>query len=273
MTMDSWLSAADGDAQWLLVPCRCWRDLAFPTARVWGRSRRAGRTRRAARATTPRASASPTRSSATRARTSSGPEAACCAWPADTGREPVQRVRDVERARRSLIGGELDFATPPQVATQRVASLPAERPPGRAARVRAHDDLLGRPAESGHAADQHLPRQRPRRHVALQAEHVDFTPEVSRRRSARASQARCSSSQSSSCSRCCGCRPRAPARRFGRKSSASCARLSDRARTGRLVPRRAGRHHDDARRRSRRRAARRPLGRRADRSRSSTSPG
>ena len=50
-----------------------------------------------------------------------------------------------------LIGGELDFATPPQDATKDLLPVPAERPPGRAARVRALGERLDAAARSGHA--------------------------------------------------------------------------------------------------------------------------
>ena len=113
-----WLSAADGDAsgfwfQSLLA------DLAFPSRSSGATSRPSARADAgAAQRYFASGGASPTRSSATPAPSSSGPAAR---W--STPGRPTPDDDEYDRVRTSnvetlLIGGELDFATPPQNATK-----------------------------------------------------------------------------------------------------------------------------------------------------------
>jgi pimeloyl-ACP methyl ester carboxylesterase len=118
MTLGSWISAADGDASgfWLQSLLA---DLAFPAAFVWGEY-----------AATARADAQAARDSfspGARKPDSNLGDAATVfgwgggrladAWPATPDEDEYDRVRtsDVETL---LIGGALDFATPPQWATR-----------------------------------------------------------------------------------------------------------------------------------------------------------
>ena len=124
-------------------------------------------------------------------------------WPAAPDDDEYSRVR-TSNVETLLIGGELDFATPPQNATKRAAAVPAERPPGRAARLRPHGRLLDEPARGRHAADQHVLRQRQGRRLAATSRsrstsrptYADGARQGHRRR-------RWSASRCSPCSRCC----------------------------------------------------------------------
>jgi hypothetical protein len=88
------------------------------------------------------------------------------AWPAGPDDNAYSRMR-TSRVPTLLVGGNLDFDTPPQNATREQLAVPPERPPGRAAEPRAHERLLGLRAEGQLAPDQHLPRQREGRRVPL----------------------------------------------------------------------------------------------------------
>ena len=118
MTLDSWLSAAEGDAsgfwfQSLLA------DIAFPTAFVWGEYAAAARADAQA--------ASDYFSSGGQERSSNLGYAATAfgwgggrltdGWPAVPDEGDFSRVRTSE-VETLLIGGALDFATPPQWATR-----------------------------------------------------------------------------------------------------------------------------------------------------------
>ena len=110
-TLDAWLSAADGDAsgfwfQSLLA------DIAFPTAFVWGD---VAAMAQADEGHARRYFASGEHLAATDFTWGGG--SLIDAWPSAPGDGEYDRVRvsDVETL---LIGGELDFATPPQVATK-----------------------------------------------------------------------------------------------------------------------------------------------------------
>ena len=118
MTLDSWLSAAEGDAsgfwfQSLLA------DLAFPEAFVWGEYAAAARLDAQA--------ARDYFSSGGQERDSNLGDAATAfgwgggrladAWPAAPDEGEYSRVR-TSKVETLLIGGALDFATPPQVATK-----------------------------------------------------------------------------------------------------------------------------------------------------------
>ena len=109
------------------------------------------------------------RSSAAPAPTSSGPAAGSLdAWPANPDENKYAQVRD-SNVETLLIGGDARLRDAAAVGDARAAPAPAERPPGRARRHRSHGRLLDLPARGRHAADQHVPRQRPGRHVALHA--------------------------------------------------------------------------------------------------------
>ena len=91
------------------------------------------------------------------------------AWPANPD-ENEYAACGTRTCRRCSIGGDLDLATPPQTRDARAAAAPPERPPGRPARARPHGRLLELPARRRPPPRQHLPRQRPGRHLALHAE-------------------------------------------------------------------------------------------------------
>ena len=104
-----------------------------------------------------------------RHRRSSG---AAAGWP--TPGRPTPDENEYSRVRTSnvetlLIGGELDFATPPQIATKELLPyLPNGHQvvlPGFGHTARFWTRAAGR----RHPADQHLPRQRPGRRLALRA--------------------------------------------------------------------------------------------------------
>ena len=169
MTIDAWLSAAEGDASgfWFQslvaeLASRC-RSSGASTRRPRGPTPGRRRT------TSPPASRRAARASATPATTFAwGGGRLADAWPAAPDENEYSRVR-TSKVETLLIGGALDFATPPQVATQGAPAVPAERPPGRAAGIRALGLVLERPAGGRHAPDQHVPRQRPGRRLALRA--------------------------------------------------------------------------------------------------------
>jgi pimeloyl-ACP methyl ester carboxylesterase len=128
MTLDSWLSAAEGDASGFWLESLL-ADLFFPGSFVWGEY--------AAAATSDAQAASDYFSSGGQRRDSNLGYAATAfgwgggrltdAWPAtpDAGEYSRVRTTNVETL---LIGGTLDFATPPQVATKELLpSLPNGR--------------------------------------------------------------------------------------------------------------------------------------------------
>ena len=118
MTLDSWLSAADGDAsgfwfQSLLA------DIAFPTAFVWGEYAAAARPDAQAASDYFSSGGQKRRSNLGYAATAFGWGGGRLTdgWPAvpDEGDFSSVRTSEVETL---LIGGTLDFATPPQWATR-----------------------------------------------------------------------------------------------------------------------------------------------------------
>ena len=118
MTLDSWLSAADGDAsgfwfQSLLA------DIAFPTAFVWGEYAAAARADAQAASDYFSSGGQKRRSNLGYAATAFGWGGGRLTdgWPAvpDEGDFSSVRTSEVETL---LIGGTLDFATPPQWATR-----------------------------------------------------------------------------------------------------------------------------------------------------------
>jgi RND superfamily putative drug exporter len=116
MTIDAWLSAADGDPSGLWFESLFAR-LAFPTSFVWGEMAAAGRLD---------ARASDRYYSSRRPDSIIGDPGSdflfargglMRAWPANPTENEFARVRD-SSVPTLLVGGELDFATPPQVATR-----------------------------------------------------------------------------------------------------------------------------------------------------------
>ena len=91
------------------------------------------------------------------------------AWPASPDENEYTHVQD-SKVQTLLIGGKLDFATPPQKATREL--LP-HLPNGHQVvldNLGHTDRLLVQPAGGEQASGQHVPGQRPRRHVPLHAE-------------------------------------------------------------------------------------------------------
>ena len=169
MTLNSWLSAADGDASGLWFMSLL-RRLRLPRGVRLGRVRRHREGRRPGRERLLLLRWAGARFDPRRCRDCVRlgwrPAGRCLAGRAGRGR--VQPCADVEHrdaphrrgARLLDPAAGRDEGAPP---------LSAERPPGRAGRFRAHDHLLDGPAGSRHPADQHLLRQRPGRRLALHA--------------------------------------------------------------------------------------------------------
>jgi pimeloyl-ACP methyl ester carboxylesterase len=177
MTIDSWLSAAEGDASGLWFQSLA-ADLFFPKSVVWGE--RAAFARVDAQAA--REHFSPGRQGdsilddAGSALVWAGGRLAD-AWPAASDESAYSRVRTSE-VETLLIGGALDFATPPQVATKEL--LP-HLPNGRQLvlegfghsfdfwtyQPEAGARLVNTYLRTGRVDDSHFTRQT-----------VDFTPEV-----------------------------------------------------------------------------------------------
>ena len=150
-----------------------------------------------------------------------------------------------------LIGGDARLRDAAADRDEGAAAAPAERPPGRAARVSATRPTSGRyqPEAGTPLVNTFLDSGRGRRLALHAARTVDFTPERTQTALAQGHRRRDG-------------RPRAPRRAlaaagwpggctgaggFGRKASAVLrSRLPARARPGRLVPRRADRPDDDA---------------------------
>ncbi len=117
MTIDSWLSAADGDASGLWLQSLL-ADLVFPKSVVWGEY--AAVARADAQAAREHFSYRGPRDSILDDAATAfvwGAGRLADAWPAGPGEEEYRRVRtsDVETL---LVSGALDFATPPQPATK-----------------------------------------------------------------------------------------------------------------------------------------------------------
>src|SRR5437763_9384737 len=118
MTLSSWLSAAHGDASgfWLQSLLA---DFAFPTSFVWGQMAAAARPdARAAKryfSSGEQGSDSILGNPGTRFMWGGGKLAD--AWPANADENQYDHVR-TSKVETLLIGGALDFATPPQIATK-----------------------------------------------------------------------------------------------------------------------------------------------------------
>ena len=204
-TLDTLLSVdkGDGAGAWLLS---VFAGLAFPRAQVWGDVAAVGTHRRRLResaSSRPAPTADP--SSAAPAPTSSGPAAGCSTpGPRTPTRTSTRSVRD-SNVETLLIGGQLDFATPPQNATREL--LP-HLPNGHQVvlpNLGHADDFWAYEPRRVHPPDRHVPRHRPRRHVALHDQPASTSRRRSRtRRSPRSSSASSSASPRSSSSRSSG---------------------------------------------------------------------
>ena len=196
MMLDTWLSAAEGDASGLWFASLV-GDLLFPKMFVWGQY--------AAVAQADAQAARDYFSSGGQERGSNLGVAATAfgwgggrladAWPAAPDENEYSQVR-TSNVETLLIGGELDFSTPPQIATKELLPyLPNGHQvvlPG----IGHTGVLLGRAAGSRQPADQHLLRQRQGRRLALQAAEASTSRPRSRtRRSPRSSSARWSVSR------------------------------------------------------------------------------
>jgi pimeloyl-ACP methyl ester carboxylesterase len=118
MTLNSWLSAAHGDASgfWLQSLLA---DFAFPTQFVWGQMAAAGRVD--ARAAERYFSSGEHHSDSILGTPGTdfiwGDGKLAHAWPANTNENEYDHVR-TSKVNTLLIGGSVDFTTPPQVATK-----------------------------------------------------------------------------------------------------------------------------------------------------------
>ena len=196
MTLGSWLAAADGDSSgfWLLSLVA---DLAFPESFVWGQMAAAGRLDAQA--------ATDSFSSGSRKPGSNLGDAATTflwgdgrladSWPAAPDEDEYSRVRD-SNVETLLIGGELDFATPPQGATEEL--LP-HLPNGQEVVLPGFGHSTSfwtHAAGSRHPSDQHLPRRAARSTTRSTSRRPSTSrPRSPRRRSPRASPARWSASR------------------------------------------------------------------------------
>ena len=149
MTIDTWLSAAQGDASGFWFQSLM-AQLAFPSVRL-GRVAAVGRTDAAAARQYFAAGADKGSIFAPRHRLRSGPAAGSPTRGRRTRtRTMYTRVRD-SNVETLLIGGELDFATPPQSATRELLPYLPNGHQVVLAGVRPHDDFWTssrRPARS-----------------------------------------------------------------------------------------------------------------------------
>ncbi len=176
MTVDSWLSAAHGRRERVLAPVADGR-LRLPEGAGLGRrrGRLAGRRRRRRPRTSRRMAG------AGSILGNPGTEFIWAggrlvdAWPANPSDNAYRRVQ-TSKVRTLLIGGNARLRDAGPERDQGAPAAPAERPPGRAGRARPHDRLLELPAGGEHAADQHLPRHREGRRLALHPPHDRLQP-------------------------------------------------------------------------------------------------
>ena len=178
-TIDTLLSAQQGDGggAWFLS---LMAQMAFPSEQFWGDVAAVARTDAATAAASSRTAPTRGRSSAAPAPTSIWAGGRLLdAWPATPDENMYGQVRD-SNVETLLIGGDLDFATPPQWASR---DLLPHLPNGHEVvlETSATRRLLDLPARGRHAADQHVPRERPGRHSLYKP-----TSSTSRRRSATA---------------------------------------------------------------------------------------
>ena len=141
MTVDSWLSAAHGDASgfWLQS---LMADFAFPNAEVWGDVAAASRADAAAAARY-FASDGGRRSILGNPGTEFlwGGGRLVHAWPANPSDNAYRRVQ-TSKVETLLIGGNARRRDPGPGRDQGAPAAPAQRPPGRAGRARPHHRLL-----------------------------------------------------------------------------------------------------------------------------------
>ena len=127
ITLDAWLAAADGDASGFWFQSLLPADLAFPESFVWGQMAAAARLDAGGDRLFSSGSLKPDSNlgDAATAFTWGGGRMADY-WPAvaDEDEDRTVRASNVETL---LIGGELDFATPPQAATEAPPHLPNGR--------------------------------------------------------------------------------------------------------------------------------------------------
>ena len=177
MTLGSWISAGDGDASGLWFQSLL-AALAFPKAFVWGQMASAGWPTRRPRASTSRP-AEPARLDHRRSRGRSSGAAA--AWP--TPGRPTPTENEYSRVRTSNVetladrrrAGLRDAAAGRD---EGAPAVPAERPPGRAARVRPLDDVLDeQPKASTRLLNTFLDTGKVDDSL-YKPQKVDFTPEV-----------------------------------------------------------------------------------------------
>ena len=116
MTIDSWLSAADGDPSGLWF-ASAYGDLLFPYMFVWGEYLAVGMVDAQAARDYFAPGAQDRNSSLAYAATAFiwGGGLGADAWPAPTEVGQYARVQTSE-VETLLIGGDLDFSTPPQIA-------------------------------------------------------------------------------------------------------------------------------------------------------------
>ena len=168
-TIDTLLSAGKGDGSgaWFLS---LMAQIASRTRRSGARSPRSDAATRPPPGASSRRTPTAARSSAPRHGSHLGRRPPPERVAGEPGREPVHARPRLERrdaadrrpARLRDAAAERDA---------RVAAAPAERPPGRPPRYRTRRRLLGLRAEGEQPSRQHVPRQRPSRHLALHAEH------------------------------------------------------------------------------------------------------
>jgi pimeloyl-ACP methyl ester carboxylesterase len=269
MAIDSWLSAAEGD------PSGFWfqsllADFAFPTAFVWGQYASAASLDYGTANEYFGPERQPRNSNVGYAATAFGWAGGRLteAWPAsrDAGKYGQVRPSEVETL---VVGGELDFAIPPQVAREQL--LPSLENgqevllPG----FGHSGDFLALPAGSQRQVDQHVRRERRGRRLALSLSagrfHAGGHPPGPRQghrgidRRLRAFHGRLAAVDGAP-------RPQARSDRPEVRRDPA-VRVPDRPRAGRLVPRPARGPHRHARGAARQRARGGGLDRRADRAR------
>ena len=203
MTLNSWLSASNGDASGFWFTSLL-ADMAFPKSFVWGDIAAASRA-------DARAAARYYATGGNRANSIIGSPGTdflwaggrlTTAWPAGPDDNAYSDVR-TSRVPTLMIGGDLDFATPPQNATRELLAAPPERPSDRASEPRAHARFLELRAE-GELRTSSTPSSPAARSTTRSTRVRPWTSPPGSRIpcSPRASRARWSASRSSRCCRC-----------------------------------------------------------------------
>ena len=144
MAIDTWLSAADGDASGLWFMSLLAR-MAFPESFTWGEVAAVSRADTSAAdryfARGPHRKDSILGNAGTEFLYGGG--GLTHAFPPAPDRGEYTRVQDSD-VETLLVGGTLDFATPPKFATAGAAAAPPQRPPGRARGARPFRNASGR---------------------------------------------------------------------------------------------------------------------------------